>query len=158
MACSECRGRCACGVVWGEDMIRPAHRLKYLCTTCCIAMSRPYRKDVDMKCGRCGSKLSYVHHKFRAPPKRDRKFWNVIRYLEQAGQIRTLDRGYIPKNMREAKELILKAITAERGYFSEWRRRQSEEKWYRARKIEHQRAQAIKKRRWERLAKYGKLK
>jgi len=131
---------------------------KHLCTTCRIAMSRSYADDDrEFKCGRCGSPLSYVHHKFRAPPRRNVKFWNVIKFLEDADQIRLLNRGYIPRNMIEAKAMVSKKIADSADAASPQKRFEVAQKQKRVWKTEIKRRRAINKRRRARLSRTGNV-
>jgi hypothetical protein len=118
-------------------------------------MSRTFIRNSIMKCGRCGQPLSYVHHKFRAPPKRDDRFWNVIRHLESAGQIRVLDRGLIPKNMREARALIRQKREDEIARSSPHKKAMGERKLKRRNEVERKRRLADKRRYWAKLARTG---
>lgn len=134
-----------------------AARVKYLCTTCQVSMSRWYTKNAVMKCGACGGQLSYVHHKFRAPPKRNDRFWKVIRYLEAAGQIRVLDRGSIPQNMQAARALVDRKRQAEVENSSQHKREQAHRMQRRRRDVLKKRRSAIKRRQWAKWSRTGKL-
>lgn len=109
-----------------------------------------------MKCGRCGHALSYVHHKFRAPPARDQRSWSVIEYLESVGQIRMLNRGDIPKTMREAKLVVAKQLEQEIAESSDHLRLQKNQRHRRRLEIDQKRRLAENRRRWARLARSGR--
>ena len=134
---------------------------KFLCTRCQIAMRRYISWPLDgtrpvSTCGQCGGAMSYVHHKFRAPPKRDRKMWAVIRHLEGAGLIKVLDRGRIPQTMREAEAEIAAIREQEIEARSPTKLVEKRQKRHRAAHTERKRRQSVKARRWAQLSKYGK--
>ena len=132
------------------------YRLKYLCTNCRIAMSRVVHKGDEMKCGRCGHSLTYVHHKFRAPPARDKQFWQVIEYIVSNGMTRTLDRGIIPRTMRDAKALVSAKLNEEIEMSSQTKRLDRIQKRNREHDIQRRRHLSAKKRQWARLARTGR--
>lgn len=59
-------------------------------------------------CPECSRKMYFVNHKFRPPKKTDKKSWELVSFLISNGFVFQRVGAPYPKNLKEAKEFVVK--------------------------------------------------
>jgi len=96
---------------------------KLVCTNCRISFSigNDYQIEHSKRCRNCGQNAHLLHHKFKPPKKKDKKAWEIVKFLIDHGF--DFSSAYVPlvnekneywgnlqinypKTMEEAKEFV----------------------------------------------------
>src|SRR5690606_3033705 len=60
---------------------------KLVCTNCRISFSigNDYQIEHSKRCRNCGQNAHLLHHKFKPPKKKDKKAWEIVKFLIDHG-------------------------------------------------------------------------